>query len=154
MVMRGAGLTIIFAAAVAACAPAERESAGASSAAGAALKPTLRAESGQFRLSQHRDVRVVFSLVNASRHLLHLDFPTEQHLEVAMRGSGGQRLFLWSEDRSFAASASSLVVNPGERLEFEVAVPTREMAVGGIYTVEAFLPGYPETASTIMLFPQ
>lgn len=152
--MRSAGLTIIFAAVVAACAPAERESARVSSAAGSALEPALRAEPGEFRLSRHRDVRIVFSLVNVSRHVLHLDFPTEQHLEVAMQGPGGQRLFLWSEDRTFAAAASSLVVNPRERLEFEVSVPTREMAVGGIYTVEAFLPGYPETTSTIMLCPQ
>ena len=87
------------------------------------------------------------------RQVLHLDFPTEQHLEVAMRGSGGQRLFLWSEDRSFAATASSVVVNPGERLEYEVAVPTREMAVGGVYSVEALLAGHPETASTVVLRP-
>jgi hypothetical protein len=150
--MRSAGLTIIFAAVVAACAPAEREGATSFSSA-AALQPSLRAEPGEFRLSRHRDVRVVFSLVNASRQVLHLDFPTEQHLEVAMRGSGGQRLFLWSEDRSFAATASSVVVNPGERLEYEVAVPTREMAVGGVYTVEALLAGHPETASTVVLRP-
>jgi hypothetical protein len=49
--------------------------------------------------------------------------------------------------------ASSVVVNPGERLEYEADVPTREMAAGGIYTVEAFLPGYAETTSTILLSP-
>ena len=46
-----------------------------------------------------------------------------------------------------------MVVNPGERLEYEADVPTREMVVGGIYTVEAFLPGYPATVSTIRLAP-
>ena len=71
-----------------------------------------------------------------------------------MQNSAGQTLFLWSEDRHFAAVASSVVVNPGERLEYEADVPTREMAVGGIYTVEAFLPGYAETTSTILLSPQ
>ncbi|MDA0293075.1 MAG: BsuPI-related putative proteinase inhibitor [Verrucomicrobia bacterium] len=152
--MRSAGLAIIFVAALAACVPSKKEgTAGAASAAGIPLRPSLRAEPGEFRLSRHREVRVVFSLVNISRRVLVLDFPTEQHFEVAMRTSGGQRLFLWSEDRHFAAAASSVVINPGERLEYEADVPTREMEVGGIYPVEAFLLGYPETTSTIMLSP-
>jgi len=150
-----AGLAIIFAAAVTACAPGQR---GGTADGGAglakALQTNLRAEPGEFRLSQHRDVRIVFSLVNTSRQVLRLDFPTEQHLEVAVKGSGGQRLFLWSEDRSFAALASSVVVNPGERLEYEAGVPTRDMAAGGVYTVEAVLPGYPQTESSITLRPQ
>ena len=121
---------------------------------GIPLRPSLRAERGEFGLARCREVRVVFSLVNTSRHVLLLDFPTDQHFEVAMQNSAGQRLFLWSEDRHFAAVASSVVVNPGERLEYEADVPTREMAAGGIYTVEAFLPGHPETTSTILLSPQ
>lgn len=121
---------------------------------GIPLRPSLRAEPGEFGLARCREVRVVFSLVNTSRHVLLLHFPTDQHFEVAMQNSAGQRLFLWSEDRHFAAVASSVVVNPGERLEYEADVPTREMAAGGIYTVEAFLPGHPGTTSTILLSPQ
>lgn len=151
--MPRAGFAIIFAAAVTACAPSEREGAGGAAAAGTTLQPSLRAEPGEFPLSQHRAVRVVFSLLNTSRLQLRLDFPTGQHLEVALRSPDGRRVFLWSEDRNFALQASSVVVNPGERLEYEADVPTREMVVGGIYTVEAFLPGYPETVSTIRLAP-
>lgn len=152
--MRSAGIAIIFAAALAACAPSERAGSGALSTVGIPLQPSLRAEPGEFRLALCREVRVVFSLVNISRRVLFLSFPTEQHFEVAMQNSAGQRLFLWSEDRHFAAAASSVVVNPGERLEYEADVPTREMTAGAIYTVEAFLPGYPETASTISLSPR
>jgi hypothetical protein len=152
--MRSAGFAIIFVAALAACTPSEKAGRGAASAVGIPLRPSLRAEPGEFRLARCREVRVVFSLVNTSRHVLLLDFPTDQHFEVAMHNSASQRLFLWSEDRHFAAVTSSVVVNPGERLEYEADVPTREMAAGGIYTVEAFLPGHPETTSTILLSPQ
>jgi hypothetical protein len=152
--MRSAGLAITFFAALAACTPSEEAGSGAVAAVEIPLRPSLRAEPGEFRLAQCREVRVVFSLANISRRVLFLHFPTEQHFEVAMQNSAGQRLFLWSEDRHFAAVASSVVVNPGERLEYEADVPTREMAAGGIYSVEAFLPGYPVTTSTILLSPQ
>lgn len=151
--MRRAGLAIIFAATVTACAPLEGESTGGATVAGPALQASLRAEPGELKLSQHRVVRVVFSLVNTSRRQLRLDFPTGQHLEVALRSPGGRRIFLWSEDRNFAPEASSVVVNPGERLEYEAEVPTREMVAGGIYAVEASLPGYPATVSTVCLAP-
>lgn len=128
------------------------ESSGASPAGG--LSSALRAEQEEFKLADHREVKVVYSLSNTSRRLLRLDFPTAQHLEVTMRGPSGQRLFLWSEDRSFAAAASLVVVNPGERLEYEAGIPTRDMLAGRDYTVEAVLPGYAETAASIVLRPR
>lgn len=136
-----------------------RDSGGAEStglaAPGQALSASLRAEAEEFKVSDRREVKVVYSLLNTSRRVLRLDFPSAQHLEVTMRGPGGERLFLWSEDRSFAAAAdSSVVVNPGERLEYEANVPTRDMAAGRTYTVEAVLPGYPETAAQAPLRPR
>lgn len=136
-----------------------RDSGGAEStglaAPGQALSASLRAEAEEFKVSDRREVKVVYSLLNTSRRVLRLDFPSAQHLEVTMRGPGGERLFLWSEDRSFAAAASCVVVNPGERLEYEANVPTRDMvAAGRTYTVEAVLPGYPETAAQAPLRPR
>jgi len=113
----------------------------------------LRADPAEFPLSGHREVKVVYALVNTSKHTQRLDFPTSQRFEVTMRGPDGRRLFQWSEDRPFAAVASSVVVNPGERLEYEAGIPTRDMVAGRIYGVEVVLPGYHDTAASIWLRP-
>lgn len=114
----------------------------------------LRAEPAEFPLSGHREVKAVYALVNSSKQTQRLDFPTAQRLEVTMRGPDGRSIFQWSEDRNFAAVASSVVVNPGERLEYEAGIPTRDMLAGHIYEVEAVLPGYPDTAASIQLRPR
>lgn len=153
--MRNAQLGALVLVLLASCASREGdESASAAASPVSALSAALRAEPEDFKLGDHREVKVIYSLLNTSRRLLRLDFPTAQHLEVTMRGPGGQRLFLWSEDRSFAAAASSVVVNPGERLEFEAGIPTRDMVAGRSYTAEAVLPGYPETAAIATLRPR
>lgn len=151
--MRGARWAAILIVALAACAPLERRSPGPDNGK-EVWQPELRAEPEDFALSGRREIKVVFSLRNASRQLQRLDFPTEQHWEATLRGKDGRSLFLWSEDRSFAAVESVVVVNPGERLEFEAAVPTRDMVAGRVYTVEAMLPGRPETAASLTLQPR
>jgi hypothetical protein len=46
-----------------------------------------------------------------------------------------------------------VVVNPGERLEYEAGIPTRDMLAGRTYAVVAVLPGYADTAASIRLRP-
>lgn len=146
------GLAAITAALLGGCATAG--GGGDAAAPGDLLAPSLSAESSDFPLVGRRDVKVVYSLTNTSRRVLRLDFPTAQHLEVVMRSPDGRTLFLWSEDRTFSAESSSVLVNPGERLEFQVAVPTRDMVAGRVYTAEAVLPGYPETSARASLRPR
>lgn len=144
-------LALLAVAALAGCAGADR---GGSPTARAAWLVDLRGDPTEFELSGHREVRVVYSLINSSRQLQRLDFPTSQRLEVTMRGPDGANLFQWSEDRQFAPAATAVVVNPGERLEYEADVPTRDMVSGRVYTVEAVLPEYAETAATAELLPR
>jgi hypothetical protein len=153
--MRNALSGALVLALLASCAPREN---GAPDSAPAwpvgVLSSALRAEPEEFKLADHREVKVVYSLSNTSCRLVRLGFPTAQHLEVTMRGPDGERLFLWSEDRSFPAAASSVVVNPGERLEYEAGIPTRDMVAGRRYAAEAVLPGYAETAASVVLRPR
>jgi hypothetical protein len=144
-------LALLAAAALAGCAGAEH---GNSPAARATWLVGLRGDPAEFALSGRREIRVIYSLVNSSRQMQQLDFPTSQKLEVTMRGPDGANLFQWSEDRQFAPMATAVVVNPGERLEYEAAVPTRDMVSGRVYTLEAVLPGYPETVATAELRPR
>lgn len=149
--MRFRFLALLAAAALAGCAGAGH---GDLPVSRAAWLVDLRADPAEFVLSDRREVRVVYALVNSSRQTRCLDFPTSQRLEVTTRGPDGGNLFQWSEDRQFAPVATSVVVNPGERLEYEAAVPTRDMVSGRVYTIEAVLPGYPETAATAELRPR
>jgi hypothetical protein len=142
---------LLAAAALSGCAGAER---GDLPSDRSAWLVGLRGDPAEFVLSGHREVRVVYSLVNTSRQMQRLDFPSSQRLEVTMRGPDGANLFQWSEDRQFAPVATAVVVNPGERLEYEAAVPTRDMVSGRVYTVESVLPGYPETAASAELQPR
>lgn len=144
-------LALLAAAALAGCAGAERSDLPSDRSG---WLVGLRGDPTEFALSGRRDVRVVYSLVNTSRQMQRLDFPTSQRLEVTMRGPDGANLFQWSEDRQFAPVATAVMVNPGERLEYEAAVPTRDMVSGRVYTVEAVLPGYPETAASAELRPR
>lgn len=150
--MRIHSLALFAAFALAGCAGVERG--GDAAAVRSLWIAELRGDPAEFPLSGRREVKVIYSLVNSSRETQRLDFPTAQRFEVAMRGPDGRTLFQWSEDRSFAAVASSVVVNPGERLEYQAAVPTRDMVAGRVYPVEAVLPGYPETAATVELRPR
>jgi hypothetical protein len=120
----------------------------------AALAGSLRTDETDFSLAGRREVAVLFTVVNRGSHVQRLEFPTDQRLEVTLHGPDGRPLFLWSEDRLFAAEASVLAVNPGERLEYAATIPTRDMTAGRDHTVEAVLPGHPGTAATLVLRPR
>jgi hypothetical protein len=83
-----------------------------------------------------------------------LQFPTDQRIELSLRSPDGASLFLWSEDRLFADTPSAVLINPGERLEYRVTVPTRDMVAGHQYTAEAGLVGHEGTAASLVLHPR
>lgn len=124
------------------------------SAARNPLEPELKPEAADFSLSGRRELKAVFRITNSGRQPVRLDFPTGQNFEVQLFGRAAAPLYLWSEDRLFAPSPSQVVVNPDERLEYEFALPTRDMVAGGIYRVVAALPGYPGTERTVELRPR
>lgn len=142
----------IAAALLAACAAGGGR--GPSAEQAGALVPGLRADQADFVLADRREVKVIYSILNISRSAVRLDFPTSQHLEVVLRSPEGRQIFFWSEDRDFAAESTAVVVNPGERLEYQAAVPTRDMLAGRIYTAEAMIPGYASTLARATLQPR
>lgn len=121
---------------------------------GPALQAELRSDPAEFPLAERREVRVFFTVRNASKRAERLDFATRQRFDLSVVAPDGKRIFLWSEDRSFEPVAASVMINPGERIEYEAAVPTRDMQAGGIYRLEAGLVGFAELAATSQLRPQ
>jgi len=118
------------------------------------LLAELRAEEPDFSLAEQRETKLLFSVRNISRRQLQLHFPSSQHLEVTLRGPDGRQLFLWSEDRRFESQPGLVTVNPGERLEYEASVPTRDMLAGRTYRAEAVLPGHHDTLAMTELRPR
>lgn len=119
-----------------------------------ALKATVRAEPAEFPLSERREVRVVFTVQNSTKKVERLEFPTAQRIELSVRAPDGKRVFLWSEDRLFQAVPAIVVINPRERIEYEAAVPTRDMTPGVDYTAEVGLLGRPEVAASVSIRPR
>jgi hypothetical protein len=123
-------------------------------AASGSIEARLRVQESDFTLAGRRDIKAVYCLRNVGKQPLRLDFPTAQHMELILRSSDQRPLFLWSEDRLFASMPSVVVINSGERLEYEASVPTRDMVAGDSYEVEAMLVGYPKSRATCELRPR
>ncbi|MGA0093890.1 MAG: BsuPI-related putative proteinase inhibitor [Chthoniobacterales bacterium] len=121
---------------------------------GPALQAELRSDPAEFPLAERREVRVFFTVKNVSKRAERLDFATTQRFDLSVIAPDGKRIFLWSEDRSFEPVGASVMVNPRERIEYEVVVPTRDMQGGGIYRIEAGLTGFTEISATSQLRPQ
>ena len=139
------------------CARSDRATADATPSTrppGPTLEARLEMVSPDFPLTGNREVQVTYAVINAGRRAERLQFPTEQRIELVLRGPDGTSLFLWSEDRLFAATPSVVLINPGERLEYAVTVPTRDMVAGREYTAEAGLVGHPGTGASLVLRPR
>lgn len=119
-----------------------------------ALKAVVRLEPAEFDLVDRREVKVVFSVENTTRRIERLEFPTAQRIELTVLAPDGKRIFLWSEDRLFDPRPATVVINPRERVEYEAAVPTRDMAAGNVYVAEVGLVGYPEVTGTVNISPR
>jgi hypothetical protein len=106
------------------------------------------------KLSTTREIKVTVSLINWTKGYVHYDFPTSQRIEILVRDSSGKVINIWSEDQSFTNDPATVTVNPGERLEYTASVPTREMAEGQTYAVEASFPSYPNLKGQEQVVPE
>jgi hypothetical protein len=106
-------------------------------------------------LSDTRQLQLTVTLINRSKkNFLHLDFPTSQRIEILVRDTSGKVVNTWSEDQSFTNDPATLTVNPGERLEYNASVATREMSPGQPYTIEVSFPSYPDLTIQQQVVPR
>lgn len=118
------------------------------------LKAAARVDPSDFALADRREVRVIFTVQNTTKRAERMEFPNAQRMELTVRGPDGKQIFLWSEDRLFEAKPSTVVINPRERIEYEAAVPTRDMTAGAVYVAEAVLVGRPEVTAAVEIKPR
>ena len=95
------------------------------------------------RLSETRQLKVTLTASNRSRRFVHLEFPTTQRIEILVRENASDKLVVkWSEDQAFSNQPAFVTINPGERIEYNANVPTRDFVAGRDYTIEVFFPDF------------
>lgn len=113
----------------------------------------LSVEPSKFSVDERREVSVTFTVENQTGRLLKLDFPTSQRIEILVRDPAGNIVERWSDDRAFRDEAGVVMINPGERIQYEERISTREMEPGKTYTIEASLANNPEFVKTAQVTP-
>src|SRR3954451_1338299 len=96
------------------------------------------------RLSEVRQLDVKATLTNRGKNTIELDFPTDQRIEIYLMNSAGAVLTKWSENHAVADKPAVVLVNPGEHIEYNEKIATRELARDKVYVAEVFFPQYPE----------
>lgn len=119
-----------------------------------ALKASVKVDPPDFALADRREVRVIFTVKNTTKKAERLEFPTAQRIELSLRSPDGKRIFLWSEDRLFEPMPAIVVINPGERIEYEAVVPTRDMIAGAVHAADVGLVGRPDVATSVSITPR
>src|SRR3984893_3719672 len=96
------------------------------------------------RLSEVRQLEVKVIVNNLGNHMIRLDFPTEQRIEVQLLNSAEGVLTKWSENHAFKETPGSILINPDEHIEYKEMIATRDLTPGRVFTAEVFFPRYPE----------
>lgn len=96
------------------------------------------------RLSEIRQIEVKLTVTNKASHLIQLDFPTDQRIEIQLLNAGDVVLTKWSENHASKEKPASVLINPDEHVEYKETIATRDLAPGKVFTAEVFFPKYPD----------
>ena len=96
------------------------------------------------RLSEIRQMEVKLTVTNKGTHIVTLDFPTDQRIEIQLLNSSDSVLTKWSENHAIKEKVGTVLINPGEHVEYKENIATRDLTPGRVFTAEAFFPQYPE----------
>jgi Intracellular proteinase inhibitor len=96
------------------------------------------------RLSEVRQMEVKVTVTNLGNYMINLEFPTDQRIEVQLLNSADAVLTKWSENHAIQETPGSILINPGEHIEYKAMIATRDLTPGKVFTAEVFFPKYPE----------
>jgi hypothetical protein len=96
------------------------------------------------RLSEIRQVEVKLTVTNKGNHMIQLDFPTDQRIEIQLLNAGDVVLTKWSENHAIKDKPASVLINPGEHVEYKENIATRDLTPNKVFTAEVFFPKYPD----------
>ena len=96
------------------------------------------------RLSETRQMQVKVTVTNLGNHMIQLDFPTDQRIEVQLLNSADSVLTKWSENHAIKDKPGTILINPGEHVEYRENIATRDLTPGRVFTADVFFPKYPD----------
>ena len=89
-------------------------------------------------------MEVKVTVANHGSHMVTLDFPTDQRIEVQLLNSADAVLTKWSENHAIKETPGTVLINPGEQIEYKETIATRDLTPGKVFTAEVIFPKYPE----------
>ena len=96
------------------------------------------------RLSEVRQMEVKLTVTNKGTHMIQLDFPTDQRIEIQLLNASAEVLTKWSENHAIKEKSGSVLINPEEHVEYKENIATRDLMPGKVFTAEVFFPKYPD----------
>lgn len=113
----------------------------------------IKLEPKEFSLKERREITTTFSVTNRTKKLVALEFPTQQRVDILVRGADGTVIERWSDDHAFLPEDGFVTINPNERIEYSEKIATREMKGGQTYHIDAKMVEYPEYEASIATTP-
>jgi len=96
------------------------------------------------KLSEVRQLDIKAILTNHGKKAIELSFGTDQRIEIYLMNTGDVVLTKWSENHAIANQPGVVLINPGEHIEYNEKISTRELARDKVFAAEVFFPQYPE----------
>jgi hypothetical protein len=91
--------------------------------------------------SKSQNLQVIVKLHNNGKKTQLLEFQTTQRADAVLRDATGKICARASGEKEFAADSAMVTINPGERLEYTLSLPTQGLVGGKSYTLEVGLTG-------------
>ena len=96
------------------------------------------------RLSEVRQMEVKVTVTNMGNRMIPLDFPTDQRIAIQLLNAADAVLTKWSENHAIKDKPGTILINPGEHVEYKENIATRDLTPGRVFTADVFFPKYPE----------
>ena len=96
------------------------------------------------RLSEIRQMEVKVTVTNMANRMIQLDFPNDQRIEIQLLSAGEVVLTKWSENHAIKDKPGTVLINPGEHVEYKESIATRDLTPGRVFTADVFFPKYPD----------
>src|SRR6266550_8199738 len=94
------------------------------------------------RLSEVRQMQIKATITNRGNHMIPLEFPTDQRIEVQLVNSADVVLTKWSENHAIKDKPGTVLINPGEHVEYKELIAIRDLTPGRVFTADVFFPKY------------
>lgn len=98
------------------------------------------------KLSEVRHLQAHLTVSNKSKKPkpITLDFPNEERIEIFLRNSAEVVLTKFSDNHSYENTPGTVLINPGEHVDYDGTISTRDLTPNKVFICEIFFPQYPE----------